>query len=366
MTYQNLGYWVGQANDLSTGNHPTGWTNGQRWSETASEWQTMFNTEYSSARDTSVGQPGKPSGNQHPTGWVSGQLWSVTATQWNGMWGTEWTNARDNSAGQSGNGLAAQHPTGWVAGQQWSATAQQWCEMWGIEWRAARDPQGFPYSYPGQPANGVYWKNTAELWKGQADYYWGPAEAWNTGSTYKALYQAYVGYYNDMVAQRDYWINAAHNDPNVWTNQYNAGDAAAQAAYRPPGIRSYDVGFANKNVQKNLWTQVGVFYAPVTGHYFLYWYATITGYDSGYNSGNRGRLRLSSPNNGLLEGRNAGLKPDNNTADTMLAVGALVFMGAGQGVGFDAYIEAPNESFGRNVVDNVAQIKFVPEYSYPK
>ena len=44
MTYQNLGYWIGQANDTSTGSHPTGWTNGQRWSETASEWQTMYNT----------------------------------------------------------------------------------------------------------------------------------------------------------------------------------------------------------------------------------------------------------------------------------------------------------------------------------
>jgi hypothetical protein len=42
MTYQNLGYWVGQANDLSTGTHPTGWTNGQRWSETSTEWQAMY------------------------------------------------------------------------------------------------------------------------------------------------------------------------------------------------------------------------------------------------------------------------------------------------------------------------------------
>jgi hypothetical protein len=44
MTYQNLGYWIGQANDLSTGSHPSGWTSGQRWSETASEWQVMYNS----------------------------------------------------------------------------------------------------------------------------------------------------------------------------------------------------------------------------------------------------------------------------------------------------------------------------------
>lgn len=47
MTYQNLGYWVGQANDTSTGRHPTGWTNGQRWSETANEWMAMYDTAIS-------------------------------------------------------------------------------------------------------------------------------------------------------------------------------------------------------------------------------------------------------------------------------------------------------------------------------
>ena len=42
MTYQSMGYWVGQANDTSTGTHPTGWTNGQRYSETAAEWKAMY------------------------------------------------------------------------------------------------------------------------------------------------------------------------------------------------------------------------------------------------------------------------------------------------------------------------------------
>jgi hypothetical protein len=213
VTYQNLGYWVGQANDNSTGNHPTGWTTGQRWSETAGEWQTMYNTEYVAARDTSTGQ--------HPTGWASGQLWSVTATQWNGMWNTEYTNARDNSAGQSSGGLGPQHPTGYATGQQWSVTAQQWCDMWAVEWRAARDPANQTYSYPGQPANAVYWSQTAQYWKGQADYYWGPSRQWSNGSTWEQLYNNYVGYYNDMVSQRDTWINRANSawgPSRVWPN----------------------------------------------------------------------------------------------------------------------------------------------------
>ena len=47
MTYQNLGYWIGQANDSSTGRHPTGWTSGQRWSETAGEWTVMYDSSQS-------------------------------------------------------------------------------------------------------------------------------------------------------------------------------------------------------------------------------------------------------------------------------------------------------------------------------
>ena len=45
MTVQNLGYWIGQANDGSTGRHPTGWTTGQRWSETAGEWMAMYDAK---------------------------------------------------------------------------------------------------------------------------------------------------------------------------------------------------------------------------------------------------------------------------------------------------------------------------------
>jgi hypothetical protein len=74
MTYQNLGYWIGQANDTSTGTHPPGWANGQRWSETAGEWQVDRNSWYGNAVDTSTGA--------HPPGWSNGQLWSETATEW--------------------------------------------------------------------------------------------------------------------------------------------------------------------------------------------------------------------------------------------------------------------------------------------
>jgi len=49
MTYaaSQVAYWVGQANDTSTGAHPPGWSNAQRWSETASEWNAAYNTSQS-------------------------------------------------------------------------------------------------------------------------------------------------------------------------------------------------------------------------------------------------------------------------------------------------------------------------------
>lgn len=213
MTYQNIGYWVGQANDSSTGSHPTGWTTGQRWSETAGEWQTMYNTEYGTARDTS--------GGGHPTGWVSGQLWSTTASQWNTMYTAEYNNARDTSGGQTNSGLGTHHPTGWVNAQLWRTTAEQWNAMWGNEWRSARDPQGYSFSYPGQAPNAVYWSQSSQYWRGQADYYWGPNRVWNNGSTWEQLYNAYVGYYNDMVSQRDTWAsraNSAWGPSRAWNN----------------------------------------------------------------------------------------------------------------------------------------------------
>lgn len=78
MTYQNLGYWVGQSNDTSTGSHPTGWTNGQRWSETASEWQTMYSA---SASDATLwhGRADQAWGTSRV--WSSGESWEAAYTR---------------------------------------------------------------------------------------------------------------------------------------------------------------------------------------------------------------------------------------------------------------------------------------------
>lgn len=270
MTYaaSQVGYWVGQANDNSTGTHPPGYTPGQRWSTTSNVWQTSYNTEYANARDTSTGS--------HPTGWVSGQLWSTTAGQWIPMYVAEYNNARDTGGGQGSSGLGTQHPPGWGNGQFYSTTAEQWNAQWGGEWRNARDPQGYPYSYPGQGANAVFWSQTAAFWKGQADYYWGPNRSWNNGSTWEQLYQAYVGYYNDMVNQRDTWQARANN---AWGPSHSWPNGESwEAAYNrvlPPGLSVLSTALSvGSSGTGNQWIDTAVVTVNRTGYWaaMCHWY----------------------------------------------------------------------------------------------
>lgn len=82
------------------------------------------------------------------------------------------------------------------------------------------DPGNKPESYSDSARR--QWQNTAGLWK--TDY----------GTQTTNL--------TNMTASRDYWQHTvAHNDPNVWTNQYNAGYAAGDAAGY---TRGYNTGYA--------------------------------------------------------------------------------------------------------------------------
>jgi len=357
MTYaaSAVSYWVGQANDSSTGTHPPGWASGQRWSATANSWMNVYNTEYANARDNSAGQPGKPGGIQHPTGWVAGQLWSATATQWNTMWGTEWTNARDNSGGQTSSGLGAAHPTNWVAGQMWSATADQWNAMWGNEWRNSHDPQGYSYSYPGQGANAVYWSQSASYWRGQADYYWGPSRVWNNGATWEQNYNAYVGYYNDMVNQRDTWssrANQAWGPSRVWSNG-ESWEAAYNRVLPPGGI-----------VQINGTNTATSFPDGVNMTRLSYITADRAGYWAFSYS-----LKVSSTSDRLnLEARYAGtarfsdIWSPGNAGSFAAGLGGIYTLGAGQLLeiwGVHGY------NGGYNISAQTLQCWFVPMTSYP-
>jgi len=96
MTYQNLGYWIGQANDLSTGAHPPGWSNGQRWSETATEWMNDRDAWYNQANAwyTSRYNEGYAAGDAagyargHADGYAAGRASKTTSAVGTGTSGT--------------------------------------------------------------------------------------------------------------------------------------------------------------------------------------------------------------------------------------------------------------------------------------
>lgn len=156
MTYQNLGYWIGQANDLSTGSHPVGWTSGQRWSETASEWMSMYNAMLA-----------------------------------------------DRNAWQSNANTAYDSGT------------------WGV---------------------GTHWHSR-----------------WTT--TNNDL--------TNMTADRNYWkTTVAHDDPDVWTNRYNAGYAASTAAIAP--LTRLVVGLGNLALT-GTFQQVGTVTLTRTGPWHISW-----------------------------------------------------------------------------------------------
>lgn len=112
MTYpaSTIAYWVGQANDLSTGAHPPGWTSGQRWSETAGEWKAVYDSSQAALaamtadRDTWTGRANQAYGpgrvwNSPPSfedqawtgsGYGSGVLWSDAAHNDPDVWNTRY------------------------------------------------------------------------------------------------------------------------------------------------------------------------------------------------------------------------------------------------------------------------------------
>jgi len=261
MTYAatQVSYWVGQANDTSTATHPTGWVTGQRWSVTASQWQTMQGTEFANARDTSV--------STHPTGWVSGQLWSVTASQWQSMYNAEVT--LYNTMTTDRNTWQTNANNAWGSSRVYNS---------GTSWETAYNNEVALY-------NGMV--TDRNNWQTNANNAWGPDRVYNSGSSWEALYNtaqnnylAYVNYYNDMVSQRDTWAsraNQAWGPSRVWAsgaafetlynNQTTAYNTLLNGLNSPEGLQSQ--GFAISHNAGGSQAHYGDFAFARTGHFFV-------------------------------------------------------------------------------------------------
>jgi hypothetical protein len=83
-----VGYWRGQANDLTGGVHPPGWASGQRYSTTSAQWHSQYDAEVAayndmvSQRDTWIGRANNA--------WGPSRVWSSGAS-WESMYGSELT-----------------------------------------------------------------------------------------------------------------------------------------------------------------------------------------------------------------------------------------------------------------------------------
>jgi hypothetical protein len=169
MTYaaSTVAYWVGQANDASTGTHPTGWTTGQRWSETASEWQAMYDGVSASLTAMTTDR----------------NTWTTRANQ---AWGPSRVWNSGSSYETLYNDMSSQKST-WEsrANQAWGPN-----RVWnnGSSWEALYNDMvvqrdAWITNYNNMVANRDYWM-------GQANYYWGPSRAHGSGSTWEQLYNA--------------------------------------------------------------------------------------------------------------------------------------------------------------------------------
>jgi hypothetical protein len=169
MTYaaSTVSYWVGQANDTSTGAHPTGWASGQRWSETAAEWQAMQSstsaslTAMTTDRDLWLGR--------------ANNAWGPTRV-WNNS--TSWEAYYNDMVSQKTT-WESRANTAWGPNRVWS-NGSSWEALYN-DMVVQRD--AWITNYNNMVANRDYWQ-------GQANYYWGPSRVHGSGSTWEQLHNA--------------------------------------------------------------------------------------------------------------------------------------------------------------------------------
>ena len=226
------------------------------------------------------------------------------------------------------------------------------------------DPGNAPQSYT--DAQRRQWQNTAGLWK--TDY----------GTSQSAL--------TAMTNDRNYWQHTvAHNDPNVWTNQYNAGYSAgssagytsgynaAVAAVQPPGSQQSFASPISGNLGSNgggaTWTWGGAtdnglgatnnstsITIPKTGIYVVS--VMATGNNNTGNAGDTLTVTLSGNQHGTLFSQGFAMAGTGSAAGYAHYRGAL---NAGEQVSV-----AASTNFDRYSISGLGVITFIPTAGYPK
>jgi hypothetical protein len=221
------------------------------------------------------------------------------------------------------------------------------------------------------------------LWSGRADNAWGSTRQYNKGPSFETNYTQQVVAYNDMVAQRDFWtVNAgqaydggswgvgnlwstdAHNDPNVWTNRFNAGVVAAQ----PAADTSYAVapparGFTDNGQE----VVVGTLQVGPAGTYLVWGSAN---FNAGNNSLMVSLRAYTSPNNAAWTLVTAttpatGINSGSQTQTHVVDGGVKVSLPAGGWVQFRILVFGSNGNSVNSNGGGLLRVQFIPTPANP-
>ncbi len=100
-------------------------------------------------------------------------------------------------------------------------------------------------------------------WHTRADTAYGVSRVWSSGSSFETDL-------GTMTSDRNYWkTTVAHDDPDVWTNRYNAGVSAANAALPA----AYQLAAA---VNSNSYTTAETTLRTITVNRTGYWWAACS------------------------------------------------------------------------------------------
>jgi hypothetical protein len=94
---------------------------------------------------------------------------------------------------------------------------------------------------------------------------------WGSGTHWQSRWSTTNGDLTNMTNDRNYWkTTVAHDDPNVWTNRYNAGYSQATTDKQPAPLTRLTVSLGNLGLT-GTFQQVGTLTLTRTGQWHISW-----------------------------------------------------------------------------------------------
>jgi hypothetical protein len=207
---------------------------------------------------------------------------------------------------------------------------------------------------------------TANTWHSRADQAWGGSRVWSSGQSFEVDRNA--AYDSGTWGTGNLWSTDAHNDPNVWTNRYNAGVAAGQTTYQPSADTDYAVNTTSTGGVTDNGTDVvvGTVQVGITGLYLCYG-------SVGFNQGNNSlmtRVRVyTSPDNSTWTVRSdsgdSGINAGTHTQAHVASGGVKLSLTAGNYVQFRVFARGSSGNTVAMDGSGACHAQFIPTPANP-